>query len=44
MTSLEDLDTELKPKVDFIIEEGEIKANPSEIIDLTEEKPVIKTR
>jgi len=37
MTSLEDLDDEIKSKVDFIIYDGEIKGTPSKIIDLTDE-------
>ena len=35
MTSLEDLNEEIKSKVDFIVYEGKIKSPPSKIIDLT---------
>lgn len=42
MTSLEDLDAEIKSKVDFIINEGEKKGKPSKIIDLTDEEKVIE--
>jgi len=42
MTSLEDLDEEIKSKVDFIVNEGQIKGNPSKIIDLTDEIEVIE--
>ena len=35
MTSLEDLDEDIKAKVDFIIYEGKKKARPSKIINLT---------
>ena len=42
MTSLENLDEEIKGKVQFIIYEGEKKSRPSKIIDLT--KGTIKER
>lgn len=35
MTSLDDLDKEIKSKVDFIVNEGEKKGRPSEVINLT---------
>lgn len=35
MTSLDDLDEEIKSKVDIIIYEGEIRGRPSKIVDLT---------
>lgn len=44
MTSLDDLDTEIKRGVDFIIYEGEKQGRPSKIIDLTGEKPSVKER
>ena len=44
MTSVDDLDNEVKHKVDFIIYEGEKKANPSQLIDLTQEKIKITKR
>lgn len=42
MASLEDLDSEIKSMVDFIIYEGEKKASPSKIIDLTDKEKVIE--
>ncbi len=42
MTSLDDLDSEIKSKVDFIVYEGEKKGKPSKIIDLTDEVKVIE--
>ena len=42
MTSLEDLDSEIKSMVDFIVYEGEKKGKPSRIIDLTDEEKVIE--
>ena len=41
MTTLEDLDPEIKKNVDFIIYEGEKKAKPSKIINLVEEEKII---
>ena len=42
MTSLDDLDSEIKSRVDFIIYEDEKEARPSKIIDLTDEEKVIE--
>jgi len=42
MTSLDDLDEEIKSKVDFIVNEGVIEGKPSKIIDLTDEVEVIE--
>jgi len=42
MTSLDDLDEDIKIKVDFIIYEGPIKGNPSKLIDLTDDVSVIE--
>ncbi|MEK6876251.1 MAG: Sua5/YciO/YrdC/YwlC family protein, partial [Nanoarchaeota archaeon] len=42
MTSLDDLDSEIKSKVDFIVYEGQKKGNPSKIIDLTDEERVVE--
>ena len=44
MTSIEDLDDSIKAKVDFIIYEGEKKARPSKLIDLTKEKTEVIER
>lgn len=38
MTSMEDLDSSLIGSVDFIVHDGEKKASPSKIIDLTKEE------
>ncbi|MBW2975842.1 threonylcarbamoyl-AMP synthase [Candidatus Woesearchaeota archaeon] len=42
MTSLEDLDSEIKSRVDFIVYEGQKKGRPSRIIDLTDKVEVIE--
>jgi len=42
MTSLDDLDTEIKGSVDFALYEGEKEGKPSKIIDLTENVRVIE--
>lgn len=44
MTSLENLDADIKPKVDFIIYEGEKLGKPSTIVDLTTEITLIHDR
>ncbi len=38
MTSLEDLNDEIKPKIEFMVYEGEKHGSPSKIVDLTEKK------
>ena len=42
MTSLEDLDNDIKNSVDFIIYEGQKNGRPSEIIDLSEQIKIIE--
>ena len=44
MTSIENLNNDIKHKVDFILYEGEKRANPSQLIDLTLEKVQITKR
>jgi tRNA threonylcarbamoyl adenosine modification protein (Sua5/YciO/YrdC/YwlC family) len=44
MTSVDNLNNDIKHKVDFILYEGEKKANPSQLIDLTKEKISITKR
>lgn len=44
MTSLDDLNTEIKKKVDFIIYEGEKKGRPSKLVFLKKEKIEVKER
>lgn len=42
MTSLEDLDLDMKSKIDFIIYEGEKRGKPSKIINLTGNEMIIE--
>jgi len=42
MTSLDDLDNDIKSKVDFIVYEGVKKGKPSRIIDLTDDVKVVE--
>lgn len=44
MTSLDDLDDEIKTKIEFIIYEDEKHGRPSKIVDLTGEKVKVKER
>ena len=44
MKNLEDLDSEIKKSVDYIIYDGELKGRPSTIIHLDKEKVEIKER
>jgi L-threonylcarbamoyladenylate synthase len=44
MTSIEDLDDELKVKIDFFIDEGEINGTPSKIIRLDKDEVEVLTR
>ena len=44
MTSIEDLNPQLKSKIEFVIYEGEKKGKPSKIIDLTKDEINIKER
>ena len=44
MTSVDDLDPQIKAKVDFIVYEGEKRGHPSTLMDFTKEKPQIKER
>lgn len=44
MTSLENLDPDIKAKVDFVIDEGERIGKPSNIVHLEEEKITIRER
>lgn len=44
MTNIDDLDDDIKSKVDFIIYEGEIKNNPSTIVNLAEKETKITKR
>ncbi len=44
MTSVEDLNVNIKAKTDFIIYEGEKQGKPSTLINLTEKKESIKER
>ncbi len=42
MTSLDDLDSRIKSRVDFIVNEGPKQGKPSRIIDLTDKEKVIE--
>jgi len=42
MISIDDLDSEIKSMIDFIVYEGEKKGVPSRIVDLTDEEKVIE--
>ncbi len=44
MTSIDNLDTRIKNKTDFMINVGEIKGRPSKLIDLTKKEFEIKER
>ncbi len=44
MTSLESLDDEIKPKIEFVIYEDEKHGRPSKIVDLSGEEAVVKER
>lgn len=44
MTSLDDLDSAIKNKVDFFIDDGEINGRPSTIVFLDKEKVEIRKR
>ena len=42
MTSLEDMDSDIKGSIDFILYEGKKEGKPSKIIDLTEKAKIIE--
>jgi len=42
MTSLDDLDDEIKSSVDFIVYEGILKGKPSTVVNLTDKEKIIK--
>lgn len=44
MTSIDDLNSEIKKKVDFIIDDGEIKGKPSTLINLSKGDVEVKER
>jgi len=44
MTSLDNLDDEIKPKLEFVIYEDEKHGKPSKIVDLTKEEIEVKER
>ncbi len=44
MTSLDNLDDEIKPKIEFIVYEDEKHGRPSTIVDLTGKEAVVKER
>lgn len=44
MTSIEDLDSEIKKRVDYIVYDGELKGRPSTIIHLEKEEVEVRER
>ncbi len=44
MTSIDDIDVQIKSKLDFVIYEGEKKGSPSTLVDLSQEKTKITRR
>ena len=44
MTSLENLDADIKSRIEFIVYEGEKHGRPSKIVDLTKEEVKVKER
>jgi len=42
MTSMDDLDPDIKSKVDFIIFEGEIRSKPSKVVNLTNGAEIVQ--
>ncbi len=39
MTSIKDIDKDIKKEVDFIIDDGDLNARPSQLVNLLEEQP-----
>jgi len=42
MTSVEDIDSKIKTKIEFVVYEGEKKGRPSKLVDLTKDEKVIE--